>query len=156
MAGEISAVTQRARAAETRLRVYCEEWGKPLIHSQPWVAELVEAAGGEFIGEAGQQTTVERVREINPDVIVCAWCGAGDRVPLEKVVRERGWGELDAVRSGRVFCISDELLNTPAPTLVGGLRALAHALHPELFPAADGLRSMSERRGGVREHRPRV
>ncbi len=29
--------------------VYCEEWGKPLIHSQAWVAELVSAAGGSFL-----------------------------------------------------------------------------------------------------------
>src|SRR2546423_7231018 len=26
-----------------RPRVFCEEWGKPLIASQPWVAELVHA-----------------------------------------------------------------------------------------------------------------
>lgn len=43
-------------AAKSDLRplVYCEEWGKPLIHSQPWVKELVEAAGGVFLGEARQ------------------------------------------------------------------------------------------------------
>src|SRR6266704_3466401 len=29
-----------------RKRVFCEEWGKPVITSQGWVAELVEAAGG--------------------------------------------------------------------------------------------------------------
>jgi iron complex transport system substrate-binding protein len=77
-------------------------------------------------------------------------------VPLEKLVRERQWQELSATRHGRVFCVRDELLNTPAPTLVGGLRALAHAIHPELFPAVDGLRRISERRGEVREHGPRV
>src|SRR5438067_6806986 len=32
-------------------RVFCEEWGKPLIASQKWVAELTEAAGGKFVGE---------------------------------------------------------------------------------------------------------
>ena len=37
-------------AAARRPRVFCEEWGKPIIHSQPWVKELVEAAGGDFIG----------------------------------------------------------------------------------------------------------
>src|ERR1039458_270750 len=46
----------RARTAElSRPRVFCEEWGKPLIASQAWVAELVEAAGGEFMGAPGRQ-----------------------------------------------------------------------------------------------------
>jgi iron complex transport system substrate-binding protein len=152
----MAATAARSSAATARPRVYCEEWGKPLIRSQTWVAELVEAAGGEFVGEPGSKTLPQTVEAEDPDVIVCAWCGAGDRVPLERIVRERGWGELAAVRSGRAFCISDELLNTPAPTLLGGLYALAHAIHPELFPSGAGVRSISDRRGGVREHRPRV
>jgi iron complex transport system substrate-binding protein len=155
MQGDIASIAARTRGS-ARPRVYCEEWGKPLIRSQPWVAELVEAAGGEFLGEPGSKTLRATVEAEDPDVIVAAWCGAGDRVPLEKMVRERQWQDLSATRNGRVFCVRDELLNTPAPTLVGGLRALAHAIHPELFPAADGLRGFSERRGEVREHRPRV
>src|SRR5271168_4547220 len=36
-----------------RLRVYCEAWPKPRISSPPWVADLVEMAGGEMIVDAG-------------------------------------------------------------------------------------------------------
>jgi iron complex transport system substrate-binding protein len=114
--------------------VLCEEWGKPIIHSQRWVAELVEAAGGRFLGEPGAKTDSACVRRANPEVIVMAWCGAGDRVPLERIVGERGWGETSAGRSRRVYCVRDELLNTPAPTLLDGLRALEAAIHPDLFP----------------------
>jgi iron complex transport system substrate-binding protein len=124
--------------------VYCEEWGKPLIHSQAWVAELVEAAGGIFLGAPGKQTTAEEIAKHNPDVIIAAWCGAGDRVPLEKIIRDRGWQNLSAARNRRVFCINDEFLNTPAPTLIQGLRALAHAIHPEGFPQADGIRRIAD------------
>ncbi len=133
MQREIAGVRARAGAAELRPRVFCEEWGKPLIASQGWVAELVEAAGGEFMGAPGKQISSEEVREADPDVLVAAWCGAGDRVPLEKIIAQRGWGGMRAVRSGRVYCVPDEYLNTPAPTLLQGLRALAAALHPELF-----------------------
>ncbi|HTC92329.1 MAG TPA: ABC transporter substrate-binding protein [Terriglobales bacterium] len=115
--------------------VFCEEWGKPIIHSQPWVAELVEAAGGKFLGKAGSKTDAQSVSAGHPDVMVMAWCGAGDRVPLEKIVEQRGWQGLPAVRERRVFCIPDEFLNTPAPTLLEGLHALAAIVHPELFPA---------------------
>jgi iron complex transport system substrate-binding protein len=120
----------------TRPRVFCEEWGKPIIHSQTWVAEMVEAAGGEFLGEPGKQTDAEKVRNADPEVIIAAWCGAGDRVPLEKIVAERGWQHTSAARAGRVYCIPDEYLNTPATTLLLGLKALAWAIHPALFPQA--------------------
>lgn len=114
-----------------RPRVYCEEWGKPLIHSQPWVAELVDAAGGEFVGSPGQQISVDAVRELDPEIIVAAWCGAGDRVPLERIIAQRGWATIVAVQTGRVYCINDEFLNTPGPTLLNGLHALAAAIHDE-------------------------
>ncbi len=67
-----------------RPRVFCEEWGKPLIASQAWVAELVDAAGGEFLGVPGKQIPAEEVAHLDPDVLIASWCGAGDRVPLER------------------------------------------------------------------------
>jgi iron complex transport system substrate-binding protein len=95
------------------------------------VAELVEAAGGEFVGVLGVQTTAEEALRAAPDVLVAAWCGAGDRVPLEKTILQRdGWQDLPASKYERVFCISDELLNTPAPTLVQGTSGIGlGALH---------------------------
>jgi len=128
-----------------RQRVFCEEWGKPVIASQPWVAELVEFAGGEFVGKPGAHYQPEEVATLNPEVIIAAWCGTGNRVPLEKIIRTRNWENLAAVKSGRVFCIPDEYLNTPAPTLVRGMRALASVLHPDLFPQQDGVRSIYDK-----------
>ncbi len=124
----------------TRPLIYCEEWGKPLILSQTWVAELVEAAGGRFFGQPGKQVTEEEVAAADPDVIVAAWCGAGDRVPLEKIIPKRRWEHTKAAKNGRVYCINDEFLNTPASTLIQGLHALAAAIHPEMFIEAPGLR----------------
>ncbi|MGA7521562.1 MAG: ABC transporter substrate-binding protein [Acidobacteriaceae bacterium] len=141
MRSGIQSVRDRCAGIGEEPLVYCEEWGKPLIHSQLWVRELVEAAGGVFLGPPGAVTSSEAVAEANPDVIIAAWCGAGDRVPLEKVVARPGWANLPAVRHGRVFCVADELLNTPAPTLVEGLQAIASAVHPEVFGAfGPGLR----------------
>lgn len=140
MQAAIEAVRAKT-AGLPRPRVYCEEWGKPLIVSQPWVAELIAAAGGEPVGTPGVHTDAAAVAQLRPEVVIAAWCGAGDRVPLERIVRERGWQDLPAARANRVYCISDELLNTPASTLIGGLHALAAAIHPERFSApAHGLR----------------
>jgi iron complex transport system substrate-binding protein len=143
MQREIAAVGSQLITAH-RPRVFCEEWGKPLIASQPWVAELVSAAGGEFVGEPGKQILPEQVLALDPDVLIAAWCGAGDRVPLPKLIRERNWQNIKAARDGRVYCIRDEFLNTPAPTLIQGLHALAAAIHPNLFPQTTGLLSITE------------
>jgi iron complex transport system substrate-binding protein len=127
----------------SRKRVFCEEWGKPLITSQPWVKELVTAAGGDFMGDPGRQVESNAVVAGDPEVIIAAWCGAGSRVPLSKIIRNREWTKTTAARTGQIYCISDELLNTPAPTLIQGLHALAAALHPEVFASVAGLLSIT-------------
>lgn len=142
MKQQIEQVRTRS-AGLPRPRVFCEEWGKPLIASQPWVAELVEAAGGEFVGTPGRQISAEEVALSDPDIVIAAWCGAGDRVPLEKIVSERGWQGTRAARTARVYCIRDEYLNTPAPTLLRGLDALAFAIHPERFAVTEGIRQIT-------------
>ena len=141
MQGDLEAVRRQAEGL-SKPRVFCEEWGKPLIASQQWVAELVDAAGGEFVGAPGVQTSFAEIESAAPDVLIAAWCGAGDRVPLEKIIDTRNWEKIPAVQKRRVYCIRDEYLNTPAPTLVRGLHALAAAIHPERFPHPDGLRCM--------------
>jgi iron complex transport system substrate-binding protein len=134
----------RARTAGLgRPKVFCEEWGRPLIASQAWVAELVDAAGGEFLGVPGRQISAEEVERMNPDVLIAAWCGAGDRVPLEKIVADRKWQESRAACTSRIYCVRDEFLNTPAPTLLQGLDALAFAIHPEIFDRTEGIRQIT-------------
>lgn len=135
---------RRQTVGLARRRVFSEEWGKPIIASQPWVAELVQAAGGAFLGTPGAQCTSEEVARLDPEVIIAAWCGAGDRVPLAKIASARGWTDTSAVRNSQVYCISDELLNTPAPTLILGLHALASAIHPAMFGSERGVRSITQ------------
>ena len=138
----IESVRARSAAAK-RPRVFCEEWGKPIIASQPWVAELIYGAGGDFAGTPARQYSNDEITTLNPDIIIAAWCGAGDRVPLERIVSDRGWERTAAALSGRVFCIRDEFLNTPAPTLLQGLDALAWAIHPDVFPHTKGIRQIT-------------
>lgn len=141
MKTDIASVVHRTNSLP-RPRVYCEEWGKPLIASQAWVAELVEAAGGAFIGTPGKATTAETILAADPEVVIAAWCGAGDKVPLEKVIESRGWAHMTAARNGRVYCIPDEFLNTPAPIVMRGLHALAAAIHPQEFSDIEPPRSI--------------
>ena len=145
MQNAIDSVREKAQAASSGApQVFCEEWGKPLIASQPWVGELVQTAGGEFVGQPGQQTTAEAVLARDPDFVIAAWCGAGDRVPLEKIIEQRGWRSMKAARERHVFCIPDPWLNTPAPTLLQGLHAIAAILHPQLFPQPAAVRRIRQ------------
>src|SRR6516162_3254620 len=59
MQAAIDQVRRARNSAANRPVVFCEEWGKPVMHSQRWVAELVEAAGGQFLGEPGGRSTAE-------------------------------------------------------------------------------------------------
>ena len=142
--------------SRSRPRVFCEEWGKPIIPSQKWVAELVEAAGGNSVIAPGRTVSADEISEADPEVIIAAWCGAGERVPLEKIVAERGWSHTSAAKSGRIFCIRDEFLNTPAPTLLRGLEALAWAFHADLFPRPEGIRRITEVPASVSQKRRAV
>ena len=78
MQSAITDVRERTRDL-AKQKVWCEEWGKPIIASQGWVAELIEAAGGEFIGRPGQPTNPDFIRNSRPDVVLAAWCGAKSR-----------------------------------------------------------------------------
>ena len=135
----LEATRRRSESRTCTPTVYCEEWGKPLIHSQSWVAELVQAAGGSYLGIPGAQTTPEAIAAADPDVLLFAWCGAGNRVPLERVIAQRNWHSLKAVRERRVFCIPDQFLNTPAHTLTQGLACIAATTHPDLYPSHAAL-----------------
>lgn len=142
MQERIEEVQRMALQAPARPTVYCEEWGNPLIHSQGWVAELVSAAGGDFLGSPGGVTRPETIAEADPDILVFAWCGAGNRVPLERVIEMRHWQQLRGVRERRVYCVPDHLLNTPASNLLEGLEALAACIHPEIFDPIAGIRRL--------------
>ena len=144
MQSTIEATRRRSQRRTQTPIVYCEEWGKPLIHSQSWVAELVEAAGGRYLGTPGSHTAPENIAAEDPDVLLFSWCGAGNRVPLERVIEQRNWQSLKAVRDHRVFCIPDQFLNTPAHTLVEGLACIAATIHPDLHPPHPELIGLRE------------
>ena len=110
-----------------RRRVFCEEWGKPLIASQMWVSELVQAAGGEFVGAPGKQTTAETVFDASPEVIIAALVRRRrPRSPSENHARSR----VDPSAGGR-----------SGPGLLHPRRIAQHTrAHPHLRSARFGCR----------------
>lgn len=125
----------------SRPSVACLEWLDPLMGAGNWVPELVELAGGRnLFGEPGKHTgrlKWEELRAANPDFIVALPCGfnlARTRMELASLLDKPGWGDLKAVRQGRVFlCDGSAFFNRPGPRLVESLEILAEILHPEKF-----------------------
>jgi iron complex transport system substrate-binding protein len=125
----ISRKSLRALRSQPRPRVYAEAWPNPRISSPPWVAELIEIAGGEMVVPAGERVTDEQVAAAMPEVIVLAWAATGAKADPAKSYSVTAWRNLPAVLWQRVHVVSDELLNTPGPPLVAGARELFRILH---------------------------
>ena len=126
---EIATVTKEWRR---RPRVYFEEWDEPMISAIQWVSELIGMAGGDDVfPELGVQRMgrdrvvadpMEVVRRA-PDLIVGSWCGKKFRP--EKVASRPGWGEIPAVRAGRLHEIKSCDILQPGPAaLTDGLEQL--------------------------------
>jgi iron complex transport system substrate-binding protein len=123
-------VARLARSAgrPVRPRVYCEAWPNPRISSPPWVAELVEIAGGKMVVRAGARVSDAEVARAKPDIIILAWTAAGDRAKVDTAVNNPAWRDLPAVKNRRVVVIRDELLNTPGPPLMRGAVELSRVI----------------------------
>ena len=95
--------------------------------------DLLERAGCEPVtGDAGQpypQWSVERLVRDDPDVFLASEYGQ----PVSEVADRPGIRNLRAVREGRIHLVDGDLISRPGPRLSEGIRALAEALHPDLF-----------------------
>jgi iron complex transport system substrate-binding protein len=125
MSKDFAVIAKQNRSNKRRVRVYCEAWSNPRISSPPWVAELVEIAGGHMVLPAGCTVTDEQVAAADPEIIVLAWAATGAKAKPQIAYQVEAWKSVAAIRSRRVHVIRDELLNTPAPPLVKGAQELA-------------------------------
>ena len=123
------AAASKKKRAKYRPKVYSEAWPKPRISSPPWVAELIEIAGGRMVAPAGERVTDEEVAQAKPDVIVLAWAATGGRAKPDSALRNPAWQDVPAVKNRRVFVIRDELLNTPGRPLIKGAWELFRVIH---------------------------
>jgi iron complex transport system substrate-binding protein len=151
MRSEFSAIRAQARKARASAkmkapRVYCEAWPHPRIVSPPWVAELVEIAGGEMVVPAGKRISDEDVAAAKPDVIVLAWAAVGGKSDPQQTYDVAAWSEIPAVRERRVYVVRDELLNTPGPPLVDGARELLRLFYPNVAKTSAGAHIPSMKR----------
>lgn len=106
-------------------RVVVEWWPKPIIAAtrESWVTDLLANLGAvnAFALHPGRSSplTLEEVRQANPDLIVCSWCGAKKLRP--EVIEARGLGV-------PVIPVHESGLGRPGPRLIEGARQISAAL----------------------------
>ena len=138
------------------------EWTDPLYVAGHWVPQLIERAGGRHplnptaprpgSGAAAGPQQAERIagksRVISaealvaaaPDAIIISPCGMNleaTRSAAESVARAPWWGELPAVRHGRVALVDgNQMFSRPGPRLADAFGWLVGWLHdlPALIP----------------------
>ncbi|MBB4000704.1 ABC transporter substrate-binding protein [Aureimonas pseudogalii] len=110
------------------------------FHTENTAASIVAALGGDNIvgpmtqgGRFGMEMSLEAMLEKDPEVIFVYDSGP-DRPQENNPI----WGQLSAVKNGRVHYVGDQWVETNGPIareIV--LREAAHYLYPDTFPAVD-------------------
>jgi iron complex transport system substrate-binding protein len=125
-----------------RLPVVAIEWFDPVFIAGHWTPQLIDLAGGVDVlglpGEHSEQATWEMIAAAAPSVVVCMPCGYDaprshqEAIAYSEALRTVGADRIVAVDASAYF-------SRPGPRLVDGLELLAHILHPQRVPAADGV-----------------
>ena len=111
----------------------------------PWTAgtgsfidALITMAGGENIagGTPGAwvQFSLEQIVSSDPEIIIIqTMTGGVPTVSKEGLEEHPVWGEMTAVKQGKIRFIDGDLVSRPGPRIVQGLEEMAKIIHPELF-----------------------
>jgi len=141
----VAGLRERAKAVEKRVKgrpepkVLFVVWYRPLITvgSQAFIADVIRRAGGISISDdlKGEwpHMSLEEVLARNPDVILFPQTEAF-APELEEFRKLAGWRDLPAVKSHRMYSISETIMR-PCPRLIDALEELANTLHPEAAKA---------------------
>ncbi len=127
---EIRQVREFSSVWPDRPRVYFEEWHDPLIAGIRWVSEVIEIAGGRDIFPELRQARSARERIVgpgevakrDPQIILASWCGKP--VDVEAIRARPGWGNVTAVKEGRIHALDGADILCPGPAVLVGLRQI--------------------------------
>jgi iron complex transport system substrate-binding protein len=132
----INAVQETIKDAP-RPRVFWE-LGPELYTAGPgsFLNDLIVMAGGENVAADAEspwpQLSLEAIVLKDPAIVVLADHNYGETA--ETVTLRPGWGNITAVREGRIVELTDDdIFSRPGPRIVEGLEFLAQAFHPDLF-----------------------
>ena len=139
-------------ALDRPVRVLFVVWGDPLVvpGRSSFLTDALARAGGTSITSdaAAAYPTFDFESAIMraPEAILTT---QQNRAVLDRLRAEPAWSRVPAVRSGRLFVVS-ESIEQPGPEVVSGIEEVARRLHPGVFAAPGAAASPAPRREGRR------
>jgi len=136
MRGDINQIKAKVNRIKRSapLRVYVEIWHGPLLTAgrNSFINEILNTAGAVNIAgdvkKAYFNISDEAVIHKNPQVIIAAYMDNSNA--QARFARRPGWGNLDAVKSSRVYNdFNADILLRPGPRLAQGLNEIYNRLY---------------------------
>jgi iron complex transport system substrate-binding protein len=143
----VASLESRLDAVRARLagrpvkRVLFVVWEDPLITTgeNTFIADALRWAGARSVvrlREDWPHLSLEEMVQLQPDDLIFPASNGVSPANIDRVLLTRpGWSDLEAVRAGRIYVISDAI-NRPSPDLVNAIEHLARELHPAAFSTA--------------------
>jgi len=135
-------------AGRRPVSVYYAE-GRGGLETEPagsWHAEVIEFVGGRNVagadipsgGKLGRSpVSLEQVLLWNPDVILAGHFQDGESSSFPRIVGDKGWRDITAVRQHRVYEIPNYPFNwfdrPPSVNRIIGIRWVANLLYPDVY-----------------------
>ena len=123
----------RARAlGKPVVRVFMPIWYDPVITigKHAFITELIAVAGGESvtddIAQEWPQVSLEAVIARAPEAILLV---KGSKMSMKDLSTRPGWGNLAAIRQGRVDYVDDRI-DYPSPVAFEAMEEMAKQFHP--------------------------
>jgi len=138
-----SGITERARTAQTKPRVFYELDGTNpaavyTAGAGTFIDAMITTAGGvnavaqAVPGVQYPQMSSEAVLQMNPQLILLGDAPFGQS--YDTVAARPGWNAVEAVQKKAVVGLADpDITSRAGPRLVDGLELVAKAIHPEIF-----------------------
>jgi iron complex transport system substrate-binding protein len=91
-----------------------------------YLSDLVTAAGGinaaAELGSSYFELSEENILDIDPDVIICTW------YRRDELLARDSWQNMKAVKNGRIYDVTPDLVSRPGPRIVQGLEEIYKAI----------------------------
>ena len=128
-------LTRIEKKTAKQIRVLFYSKGGFTAGSGTLIDDMIRLAGGtNTAAEAGLKGTTEIPLELalslKPDVLLLpSWKRNAGGLSLEALQNDSRWGEVPAVRSGRVYFINSKALESLSPYATAGVEEIAKVLH---------------------------
>ncbi|MDQ6597392.1 ABC transporter substrate-binding protein [Bacillus salipaludis] len=138
MKDKLAVIQTKAKEVKDKKKVLVEVSPAPEIYTagkNTFMDEMLSMINADNIAndqsgwiKIDEEAMVKR----NPDVIVTTF-GFYVKNPTEKVLKQKGWENVKAVKNKQVLDVNADKVNRPGPRIVEGVGDLAKAIYPDVF-----------------------